>query len=78
LYVHPQAWSTGAGRELWLAARERLQSQGSSSISLWVLERNARAIRFYSEAGFTIETGSEKELALGGTKVREVRLVHAS
>jgi ribosomal protein S18 acetylase RimI-like enzyme len=78
LYVHPRAWSTGAGRELWFAARERLQSQGSSSISLWVLECNARAIRFYSAAGFTIETGSEKEFELGGTKVREVRMVHAS
>jgi ribosomal protein S18 acetylase RimI-like enzyme len=75
LYLDPQAWSTGVGRTLWLAARERLLSLRFSSVSLWVLERNARAIRFYCAAGFTIEAGSEKEFELGGTKVREVRMV---
>jgi ribosomal protein S18 acetylase RimI-like enzyme len=78
LYVHPLSWSTGAGRELWQAAHARLKSQGYSSVSLWVLERNTRAIRFYSAAGFVIEAGSEKEFELGGAKVREVRMVHAS
>jgi ribosomal protein S18 acetylase RimI-like enzyme len=78
LYVHPTSWSTGAGRELWQAAHARLGSQGFSSVSLWVLERNVRAINFYSAAGFTTEAGSEKEFELGGTKVREVRMVHAS
>jgi ribosomal protein S18 acetylase RimI-like enzyme len=78
LYVHPRSWSTGAGRELWQAAHARLQSQGFSSVSLWVLKRNIRAIRFYAAAGFTAEAGSEKEFELGATKVREVRMVHAS
>jgi ribosomal protein S18 acetylase RimI-like enzyme len=78
LYVHPASWSTGAGHELWHAAHERLQARGFTSVSLWVLEHNARAIRFYSAAGFTIEHGSEKAFELGGTKVREVRMVHAS
>lgn len=78
LYVHPQSWSTGAGRDLWRAALARLQSLGFSSVSLWVLQRNARAIRFYSAAGFTVEVGSGKEFGLGGAKVREVRMVHAS
>jgi ribosomal protein S18 acetylase RimI-like enzyme len=78
LYVHPRAWSTGAGRELWHSAHARLQSQGFSSVSLWVLERNTRAVNFYSVAGFSIEDGTEKEFELGGTRVREVRMVHAS
>ena len=78
LYVHPDAWSTGVGRQLWHAALERLQSQGFPSVSLWVLEQNARAIRFYSAAGLNVERGSEKEFELGGTKVREVRMVYAS
>jgi ribosomal protein S18 acetylase RimI-like enzyme len=78
LYVDPRAWSTGAGRQLWHAAHARLQSQGFMSTSLWVLERNVRALSFYSAAGFTMEAGSEKEFELGGTKVREVRMVHAS
>ena len=56
----------------------RRRSQGFSSVSLWVLELNLRAIRFYSKADFYVEAGSEKELALGGTNMREVRMVHAS
>ena len=74
LYVHPGQWSTGAGRQLWAAARDRLLSNGHSSISLWVLERNTRAIRFYSAAGLVVERGSEKDFDLGGTRVREVRM----
>ena len=77
LYVHPSAWSTGAGRELWRSAYERLHSQGFRSVGLWVLQQNARAIRFYSAAGFKVEAGSEKELELGGRKVVEVRMLHA-
>jgi ribosomal protein S18 acetylase RimI-like enzyme len=78
LYVHPQSWSTGAGRQLWHAALARLHSRGFSSVSLWVLERNIRAIGFYSAAGFAVDAGSEKEVELGGMSVREVRMVHAS
>lgn len=77
LYVHPLSWSTGAGRALWQAAHRRLRSQGFASVSLWVLKGNTRAINFYSAAGFFIESGSEKEFELGGTKVREVRMVRA-
>lgn len=77
LYVHPSAWSTGAGRELWRVAHAQLRAQGFASVSLWVLKDNSRAIRFYSLAGFAIEDGSEKEFELGGKKLVEVRMVHA-
>jgi RimJ/RimL family protein N-acetyltransferase len=52
LYAAPEAWGTGAGRALlaeglaWLAARDLRR------VMLWVLEGNARAIRFYRAAGF--------------------------
>ena len=78
LYVHPRSWSVGVGLGLWHAVRDRLQAQGFTSASLWVLERNARAIRFYSSVGFMIEPGSEKDFELGGAMVREVRMVHGS
>lgn len=77
LYVHPDAWSTGVGRKLWDAARNRLAGQGHSSVSLWVLERNVRAIRFYAATGFDVEPSSEKEFEIGGAVVREVRMVYA-
>jgi ribosomal protein S18 acetylase RimI-like enzyme len=78
LYVHPRAWSTGAGRGLWNAAHAGLLAQGLDSVSLWVLERNERAIAFYSKSGFHTEPGSAKQLDIGGTLLREVRMVHAS
>src|SRR5687767_8378580 len=60
------AWSTGVGRALWFAARERLIALGYSSVSLWVIAGNERAIRFYSAVGLNVEAGSEKEFDLGG------------
>ena len=77
LYVHPRWWSMGRGRELWHAAHTRLKLAGFSAVSLWVLEQNARAIGFYSSAGFAVEADSAKEFELGGRTVREVRMVHA-
>jgi ribosomal protein S18 acetylase RimI-like enzyme len=78
LYVHPRSWSTGAGRQLWHAARTRLHCQGFSSVSVWVLQRNTRAIIFYSAIGFAVDPGSEREFDLGSAVVRKVRMVHAS
>jgi len=75
LYVLAPFWSTGVGRALWLAAREQLRLQGFTSISLWVLSQNARGVRFYTAAGFVPEAASERELALGGTLLKEIRMV---
>ena len=73
IYVDPQQWATGAGRQLWLRARERLSQRGFASATLWVLAANARGIRFYEAAGFAPEPGSAKEFTLGGRVVQELR-----
>ncbi len=52
IYVDPDAWSTGAGRALMATAVTHLSGAGFRTIRLWVLERNARARRFYEVAGF--------------------------
>jgi ribosomal protein S18 acetylase RimI-like enzyme len=75
IYVAPRAWSTGVGQALWRAASERLKTLGFLSVSLWVIEGNERARRFYWAAGFNVEAGSEKEFELGGARLREVRMV---
>ena len=75
IYVVPSAWSTGVGQSLWRAASERLWTLGFRSVSLWVIDGNERARRFYSAAGFNVEAESEKEFELGGAKLREVRMV---
>lgn len=75
LYVRATSWSTGAGRCLWLEALRRILSEGYTSVGLWVIAGNERAIRFYERAGFVAEPGSRKSSDLGGTMLEEVRYV---
>lgn len=74
IYVAAALWSTGIGRALWLEASHRIAASGSTTVSLWVLSRNRRAIRFYERAGFVAESG-RKSLRLGDTELEESRLV---
>lgn len=73
IYLTPSIWSQGTGRQLWLAAWERLLTQGFRTVSLWVIAGNARAIRFYSAAGFKPATHSTKAFTLGGVSLQEIR-----
>jgi GNAT superfamily N-acetyltransferase len=76
IYVRPQAWSTGAGRSLLAAVIERVSALRYATLSLWVLEANARARRFYQRAGFAPSGESKSEDRFGGvTEVRYARLL---
>jgi len=77
IYVSPQHWSIGTGRELWNVARARLVERDFASVTLWVLEQNERATRFYRRAGFTVDTASRKEISIGGENLWEVRYTRA-
>ncbi len=77
LYVVPEYWDKGVGRQLWLESRGQLVQQGSTVISLWVLEKNLRAIRFYRAAGFVPEESSWKCFEIGGAQVQEIRYLHS-
>jgi len=55
LYVHPAWWSTGTGRALMDQVLAKVRAAGYASITLWVLEANARARRFYQRAGFAAD-----------------------
>jgi GNAT superfamily N-acetyltransferase len=71
LYVHPAWWSTGTGRALMDQVLAKVRAAGYGCITLWVLEANARARRFYQRAGF-IPDGARHVLDdLGG--VTEIR-----
>jgi GNAT superfamily N-acetyltransferase len=75
IYVTPNSWSSGAGRALMEHVLDGAHDAGYSDISLWVLEKNERARRFYERAGFTL-TGERQVLdGLGG--VVEVRYARA-
>jgi GNAT superfamily N-acetyltransferase len=72
IYASPDAWGTGAGRSLMSAALDRLRTAGFTDVTLWVLDANDRARRFYERAGFVTD-GAVKEEIMRGTPVREVR-----
>ncbi len=55
IYVHPDHWSTGAGRDLMTSGVTHLAEAGFREIRLWVFEANERARRFYQRAGFTFD-----------------------
>jgi ribosomal protein S18 acetylase RimI-like enzyme len=73
IYVSPSHWSSGTGRSLWTIARARLIEREFAYVTLWVLEDNQRAIRFYSSAGFAPDVASRKHISIGGKSLWEVR-----
>jgi GNAT superfamily N-acetyltransferase len=53
IYVDPAMLGTGVGRELFEAAATALRDAGCTRATLWVLEANALARRFYEKAGWS-------------------------
>jgi ribosomal protein S18 acetylase RimI-like enzyme len=71
IYVDPTAWSNGAGRAL-IAAAERELGSRYEEATLWVLEDNPRARRFYKLAGWAPD-GARKAFDRWGVAAPEVR-----
>jgi GNAT superfamily N-acetyltransferase len=69
IYVHPDRWSTGAGRALMSAALDTIRS---GPVALWVLRDNARARRFYEIGGWRPD-GATRDVTIGGIPLPEVR-----
>jgi GNAT superfamily N-acetyltransferase len=60
LYIDPSRWGSGVGRLLMRKARERLRQRGHTEGTLWVLEGNEQAERFYRAEGWERD-GAERE-----------------
>lgn len=73
LYVHPRAWGTGTGRRLHDEAVGLLHAAGHRDATLWVLQGNARAARFYARQGWCDDGGRTTEQR-PGARLDEVRL----
>jgi ribosomal protein S18 acetylase RimI-like enzyme len=71
IYVDPECWSTGAGRALMERAERELASRYDEA-TLWVLEENPRARRFYELAGWELD-GARKAEERWGVRAAEVR-----
>jgi GNAT superfamily N-acetyltransferase len=72
LYVDPGQWGRGIGVALIAAARAHLAQRGFQHASLWLLEGNTRAARFYQIDGWTPD-GEHKTDVVWGLTVKEIR-----
>lgn len=71
VYVHPDAWGSGAGHALVSSASASLADDYEAA-TLWVLAGNDRACRFYERQGWRPD-GSQREEARGAAVVNEAR-----
>ena len=76
IYVHPDHWGEGIGRSLVQLAVDSLEEAGFESATLWVLDLNARARKFYEADGWMTD-GSTKEDDRGSFTLQEVRYAKA-
>lgn len=72
IYVHPDYWGRGLGRELLSAGLGSLVDDGHDRALLWVLEGNSRARLFYERQGWALGKPFRIE-EIGGEQVAEVR-----
>lgn len=52
---------------------DRARQRGFARVTLWVLDSNQRARRFYEKAGFTTDGASKTETVAPGVVLEEVR-----
>jgi GNAT superfamily N-acetyltransferase len=69
LYVVPEAWGIGAGPALMGEVLAEIRAGGATQATLWVVEANARARRFYEREGWE-PTGETRETPLGPTELQ--------
>lgn len=66
LYLDPDYVGNGVGKLAMTWIKNEVKSRGYGRISLWVLDKNSRARRFYEKAGFVFD-GASKPSGLGDT-----------
>jgi GNAT superfamily N-acetyltransferase len=72
IYALPEAWGSGAGRQLMAVGLAALRGLGFADAILWVLADNPRARRFYEREGWHTDGGRKREEFLD-VEVEEVR-----
>lgn len=71
IYLIPELWGKGYGRKLWAETPQHLLSK-FSVFTLWVLQNNIRARKFYERIGFEYDE-QIKNILLYGVELPEVR-----
>lgn len=72
IYLKPDSWGHGLGRALMDATLRRLADLGYTEVTLWVLDTNVRAQRFYDAAGFSPDGAAKVDESLD-FPLRELR-----
>lgn len=72
IYAHPDFWDTGVGAQLHEHALITLSEAGYVDTTLWVMDRNDRARRFYERHGW-VPDGTSKHDERGDITIVEVR-----
>ena len=65
IYLAPEAWGAGAGRQLMTASLDALTRAGYQQVTLWVLDSNERARRFYAAGGWQADGAVKVDARLG-------------
>ena len=73
LYVDPDHIGKGVGLALWDAAREGLQDEDCTDVTVWVPLASIKALAFFDAAGFKREMNTARTVPLGGVRVEEIR-----
>lgn len=74
IYLDQAHWGKGMGRELLNDSVSLLASKGYDSITLWVLEENLHARKFYERAGFGYD-GTSKNIKLDDKYMNKFRYI---
>jgi ribosomal protein S18 acetylase RimI-like enzyme len=71
IYVLPAAWGSGVGPALMRAAVDSVRAEGFPTATLWVLDDNPRARRFYEREGWVADGRREGvHLGVGTVEIR--------
>ena len=73
IYVHPEHWRAGAGRQLCLHTFQETRRRNFTNLTLWVMKANFPAIEFYGAMGFALD-GAVKVERIKGFELHEIRL----
>ena len=61
IYVDPGRWGAGVGHALQATALQRLRDAEMTTASLWVLDGNQRATRFYERHGWVADGATKTD-----------------
>jgi ribosomal protein S18 acetylase RimI-like enzyme len=76
LYLEPEVIGSGVGAALCEAGVAELRARGCAHATLWVLEENAGARRFYERAGWSFD-GTRNDSVRDGRPRHEIRYARA-